>query len=156
MCAIFGVRNGYRGFYQLRGGRRARDGAQIVDTIDRRGFNQVCAIGGEGTMRGLVRIFEGVQRLGVPVAAAGVPKTVDNNVGIIDRSFGFHTAVEAAQRAIAAAHVEPRARRNRVGLVKLVGRSADHMALHATAATSTAASSPRRISTSAFGCGGGC
>ncbi|ONM55740.1 ATP-dependent 6-phosphofructokinase 2, partial [Zea mays] len=70
-------------------------------------------------MRGLVRIFEGVQRLGVPVAAAGVPKTVDNNVGIIDRSFGFHTAVEAAQRAIAAAHVEPRARRNRVGLVKL-------------------------------------
>lgn len=127
-----------------------------MDTIDRRGFNQVCAIGGEGTMRGLVRIFEGVQRLGVPVAAAGVPKTVDNNVGIIDRSFGFHTAVEAAQRAIAAAHVEPRARRNRVGLVKLVGRSADHMALHATVATSTAASSPRRISTSAFGCGGGC
>lgn len=90
------------------------------------------AIGGDGAMRGLVRIFEGVRRLGVPVAVAGVPKTVDNNVGIIDRSFGFHTAVEAAQRAIAAAHVEPRARRDRVGLVKLMGRSADHMALHAT------------------------
>lgn len=64
------------------------------------------AIGGDGAMRGLVRIFEGVRRLGVPMAVAGVPKTVDNNVGIIDRSFGFHTAVEAAQRAIAAAHVE--------------------------------------------------
>lgn len=153
--AVFGVRNGYRGFYSeddepvplepatvrhwhkaggtaLGTSRGGFDLGRIVDAIGRRGFNQVYAIGGDGTMRGLVRIFEEVRRRGLAVAVAGVPKTVDNDVGVIDRSFGFHTAVEAAQRAIAAAHVEAESAANGVGLVKLMGRSAGHMALHAT------------------------
>jgi 6-phosphofructokinase 1 len=137
--AIFGVRNGYRGFYSeeeeeplplepatvhhwhkvggtvLGTSRGGFDLARIVDAIDRRGFNQVYAIGGDGTMRGLVKIFEEVRRRGLPVAVAGVPKTVDNDVGIIDRSFGFHTAVEATQRAIAAAHMEAESAANGVG-----------------------------------------
>ncbi|KAF0913836.1 hypothetical protein E2562_024921 [Oryza meyeriana var. granulata] len=85
------------------------DLARIVDAIERHGFNQVYA-----------------------VAVTGIPKTVDNDVGIIDRSFGFHIAVEAAQQAIAAAHVEAESAVNGVGLVKLMGRSAGHIALHAT------------------------
>ena len=48
---------------------------------------------------------------------------VDNNVGIIDRSFGFHTALEAAQRASTAA--------NDVGLMKLMGQSTSHIAMYA-------------------------
>ncbi|CAD6224493.1 unnamed protein product [Miscanthus lutarioriparius] len=153
--AIFGVQNGYRGFYSEEdeplplepatvhhwhkvGGTvlsTSRDGfdlARIVDAIDRRGFNQVYAIGDDSTMRGLVRIFEEVRRRGLPVAIVGVPKTVDNDVGIIHRSFGFHTTVEAAQRAIGAAQVEAESAANGVGLVKLMGRSAGHITLHAT------------------------
>jgi len=42
---------------------------------------------------------------------------------VIDRSFGFDTAVEEAQRAINAAHVEAESMENGVGLVKLMGRN---------------------------------
>lgn len=41
---------------------------------------------------------------------------------VIDKSFGFDTAVEEAQRAINAAHVEAESVKNGVGLVKLMGR----------------------------------
>jgi 6-phosphofructokinase 1 len=56
------------------------------------------------------------------VVVAGIPKTIDNDIEIIDKSFGFDTAVEEAQRAINAAHVEAESIQNGVGLVKLMGR----------------------------------
>lgn len=95
-------------------------------------FRQVYIIGGDGTMRGMVEIFNEIQRRKLNIAVAGIPKTVDNDVGIIDRSFGFQTAVEMAQQAISAAHTEAESAVNGVGLVKLMGRSTGHIALHAT------------------------
>lgn len=83
-------------------------------------------------MRGAVKIFDEVRRRRLKVAVAAIPKTVDNDIGIIDRSFGFQTAVEMAQQAISAAHVEAESAVNGVGLVKLMGRSTGHIALHAT------------------------
>lgn len=83
-------------------------------------------------MRGAVSIFEEVQRRKLKISITGIPKTVDNDVGIIDRSFGFQTAVEMAQQAINAAHVEAESAVNGIGLVKLMGRSTGHIALHAT------------------------
>ncbi|KAG6483219.1 hypothetical protein ZIOFF_059861 [Zingiber officinale] len=56
------------------------------------------------------------------VAVAGIPKTIDNNIAVIDKSFGFGTAVEEAQRAINATHVEAESVKNGIGLVKLMGR----------------------------------
>ncbi|KAK3007157.1 hypothetical protein RJ639_017237 [Escallonia herrerae] len=151
---IFGVKSGYRGFYSgeaavrldpkmvhnwhRRGGtlletsRGGFDLDKIVNAIQDRGFNQVYIIGGDGTMRGAVKIFNEVRRRKLEIAVTGIPKTVDNDVGIIDRSFGFHTAVEMAQQAINAAHVEAESAVNGVGLVKLMGRSSGHIALHAT------------------------
>lgn len=93
---------------------------------------QVYCIGGDGTMRGAVKIFEEIQRRKLYVSLTGIPKTVDNDIGIIDRSFGFQTAVEMAQQAINAAHVEAESAVNGIGLVKLMGRSTGHIALHAT------------------------
>ncbi|KAJ6317131.1 hypothetical protein OIU78_020249, partial [Salix suchowensis] len=49
-------------------------------------------------MRGAVSIFNEIQRRKLNIAVAGIPKTVDNDIGIIDRSFGFQTAVEMAQQ----------------------------------------------------------
>ena len=43
---------------------------------------------------------------------------------VIDKSFGFDTAVEEAQRAINAAHVEAESTENGIGIVKLMGRCA--------------------------------
>ncbi|KAI5443292.1 phosphofructokinase beta-subunit [Lathyrus oleraceus] len=57
-------------------------------------------------MRGAVKIFNEIRQRKLNIAVVGIPKTVDNDIGIIDRSFGFQTAVEMAQQAISAAHVE--------------------------------------------------
>ncbi|KAK4838431.1 hypothetical protein QYF36_013660 [Acer negundo] len=152
---IYGIQAGYRGFYSTdmaplqlnpkmvhgwhktggtllqtsRGGFHLQN---IVDAIQRYGFNQVYIIGGDGTMRGAVKIFDEIRRRKLNIGVVGIPKTVDNDVGIIDRSFGFQTAVEMAQQAINAAHVEAESAVNGIGLVKLMGRSTGHIALHAT------------------------
>ncbi|PSS04647.1 ATP-dependent 6-phosphofructokinase [Actinidia chinensis var. chinensis] len=93
---ILGVKAGYRGFYST--------------------AEPVFIIGGDGTMRGAVKIFDEIRRRKLNVAIVGIPKTVDNDVGIIDRSFGFQTAVDMAQQAINAAHVEAESAVNGVGL----------------------------------------
>ncbi|KAM0051820.1 putative 6-phosphofructokinase [Helianthus debilis subsp. tardiflorus] len=150
---IFGIKAGYRGFYSgdpirldpklvhnwhKRGGtvletsRGGFDLHKIVDAIEKHGFNQVYIIGGDGTLRGAVQIFNEIQRRKLNVAVTGIPKTVDNDVGIIDRSFGFQTAVEMAQQAISAAHVEAESAPNGIGLVKLMGRNTGHITLNAT------------------------
>ncbi|PQM36330.1 ATP-dependent 6-phosphofructokinase 2 [Prunus yedoensis var. nudiflora] len=85
-------------------------------------------VGGDGTMSGAVEIFHEICRRKLNIVT-GIPKTVDNDVGIIDRSFGFQTAVEMAQQAISAAHVEAESAVNGIGLVKLMGRSTGHIAL---------------------------
>ncbi|GKE09600.1 ATP-dependent 6-phosphofructokinase 2 [Tanacetum coccineum] len=150
---IFGIKAGYRGFYSMvpvrldvkmvhdwhkRGGtvletsRGGFDLDKIVNAIEDHGFNQVYIIGGDGTLRGAVKIFNEIQRRKLYVGVAAIPKTVDNDVGIIDRSFGFQTAVEKAQQAISAAQVETESAPNGIGLVKLMGRSTGHIALSAT------------------------
>ena len=93
---------------------------------------QVYIIGGDGTLRGAVKIFNEIQRRKLYVGVSAISNTVDNDVGIIDRSFGFQTAVEKAQQAISAAHVEAESAPNGIGLVKLMGRSTGHIALSAT------------------------
>ncbi|KAL5981362.1 phosphofructokinase beta-subunit [Asimina triloba] len=150
---ISGVLSGYRGFYSsepmpldpklvnnwhkiggtaIETSRGGFDLKKIVDAIEARGFNQVYIIGGDGTMRGAAKIFNEICRRKLTIAVTGIPKTVDNDVGIIDRSFGFQTAVEMAQQPINAAHVEAESAVNGIGLVKLMGRSTGHIALHAT------------------------
>lgn len=83
-------------------------------------------------MRGALAIFEEIKRSKLNIAVAGIPKTVDNDVGIIDRSFGFQTAVEMVQQSISAAHLEAESAVNGIGLVKLMGRSTGHIAVYAT------------------------
>lgn len=153
---VLGINGGYRGFYarntvpldpkivndiHKRGGtilgtsRGGHDTKKIVDSIQDRGINQVYIIGGDGTQRGASLIFEEVRRRGLKVAVAGIPKTIDNDIPVIDKSFGFDTAVEEAQRAINAAHVEAESVENGIGLVKLMGRNSGFIAMYATLAS---------------------
>lgn len=152
---VLGIEGGYRGFYSRntipltpkivndihkRGGtvlgtsRGGHDTMKIVDSIQDRGINQVYIIGGDGTQKGAAVIFEEVRRRGLKVAIAGIPKTIDNDIPVIDKSFGFDTAVEEAQRAINAAHVEAESAENGVGVVKLMGRYSGFIAMYATLA----------------------
>ncbi|KAF8113980.1 hypothetical protein N665_0043s0052 [Sinapis alba] len=153
---ILGIDGGYRGFYakntvsldskvvndiHKRGGtilgtsRGGHDTTKIVDSIQDRGINQVYIIGGDGTQRGASVIFEEVRRRGLKVAVVGIPKTIDNDIPVIDKSFGFDTAVEEAQRAINAAHVEAESIENGIGVVKLMGRYSGFIAMYATLAS---------------------
>lgn len=153
---ILGIEGGYRGFYSkntmkltpkvvndihkrggtfLRTSRGGHDTTKIVDNIQDRGINQVYIIGGDGTQKGAAKIYQEVERRGLQVAVAGIPKTIDNDITVIDKSFGFDTAVEEAQRAINAAHVEVESVENGVGIVKLMGRYSGFIAMFATLAS---------------------
>ncbi|XP_050386753.1 ATP-dependent 6-phosphofructokinase 4, chloroplastic [Argentina anserina] len=153
---ILGIEGGYRGFYSkntlkltpkvvndihkrggtfLRTSRGGHDTNKIVDNIHDRGINQVYIIGGDGTQKGAALICKEVEKRGLQVAVAGVPKTIDNDISVIDKSFGFDTAVEEAQRAINAAHVEVESVDNGVGIVKLMGRYSGFIASYATLAS---------------------
>jgi len=154
---VHGVQMGYRGFYtaeldtillndvylkgiQHRGGsvlgttRGGFDLGLIVDSIASRGFNQVYIIGGDGTHRGAYKIFEECIRRRLMVSVVGIPKTIDNDIAIIDHSFGFVTAVQEAQRAIRAAYVEATSGYNGIGLVRLMGRNSGYISMMATLA----------------------
>ncbi|KAI8534827.1 hypothetical protein RHMOL_Rhmol10G0127000 [Rhododendron molle] len=63
-----------------------------------------------------------IRRRGLKVVVAGIRKTIDNDIPVIDKSFDFDNAVEEAQHAINAAHVESDSIENGIGLVKLMGR----------------------------------
>jgi 6-phosphofructokinase 1 len=109
------------------------DGDKIIEFLLKHGINQLYVIGGDGTHRGALAISEDVIARNLNISVTGIPKTIDNDVDIIDRSFGFQTAVEAAQLAIESAKTEAKCNLpNGIGIVKLMGRSAGFIASHAT------------------------
>ncbi len=108
---------------------------EMVDTIERHDLQILFAIGGDGTLRGAKAIHEELQRRGKKVAVVGVPKTIDNDVAYVDKTFGFDTAVEVARLALNGAHTEAASAENGVGLVKLMGRDAGFIAAAATLAS---------------------
>lgn len=69
------------------------------------------------------------------VAVVGVPKTIDNDILHMDKTFGFDTAVEEAQRAINSAYIEAHSAYHGIGLVKLMGRSSGFIAMQASLAS---------------------
>jgi 6-phosphofructokinase 1 len=107
----------------------------MVDTLQARGIDLLFAIGGDGTMRGAHAIAEEVERRGAKISVVGVPKTIDNDIAFVDKTFGFETAVAMARVAIDAAHTESLSVMNGIGLVKLMGRDAGFIAAHATMAS---------------------
>jgi len=154
---ILGIRYGFRGFYdreqkpivltkkvvegiQLEGGTilgTSRGGAnmkEIVKRIDMWGINMLFVVGGNGGNAGANAIHNYCKQHDVHCAVVGVPKSIDNDILMIDRCFGFETAVDEAQRALLAAKVEASSARNGIGLVKLMGRQSGFIAMQASLA----------------------
>ena len=114
--------------------RGAQDPGEIVDCLERMNLSSLFVIGGDGTLRGAMRIAGVIAERGLKIAVVGVPKTIDNDIPYIDQSFGFQTAFGQATASIRAAHVEAKAAPNGVGLVKLMGRHSGFIACYASLA----------------------
>jgi 6-phosphofructokinase 1 len=108
--------------------------SDMVDTLERLGIRLLFVVGGDGTLRGAQAIADEVRRRGKAIGVIGIPKTIDNDIGYIQQSFGFETAVIESQHAIRAANSEASGARNGVGLVKLMGRHSGFIAAYATLA----------------------
>ena len=120
----------------LKTSRGAQDIEEIINTMLHYGVNILFTIGGDGTQRGARDIAEGIKKRNLPISVVGIPKTIDNDISLIQRSFGFETAVDATWEIINNAHSEAKAFRNGVGLVKLMGRESGWIAASASLANS--------------------
>ncbi|MDX2081938.1 MAG: ATP-dependent 6-phosphofructokinase [Terrimicrobiaceae bacterium] len=115
--------------------RGPQDVHRMVDRLQELGVNILFVIGGDGSQRGARAIDEEARRRGAKLAVVGVPKTIDNDMIYMDKSFGYETAAAAAVQAVHAAHTEARSARGGVGLVKLMGRHSGFIACAAAIAS---------------------
>lgn len=128
----------YFGGSFLGSSRGQRDTKVMVNRLEALGVNMLFVIGGDGSQRGAKDMYEEARRRGSQMAIVGVPKTIDNDLMFMDRSFGYQTAFAMACQAVTAAHTEARGARNGLGLVKLMGRDSGFIACSAALATGEA------------------
>ncbi len=157
--SVIGIRGGYRGLDPKRGKRPIELTDDLVEDIHKEGgtmlgtsrgpvdtgvavdflinneVNILFTVGGDGTQRGGNDLFEEARKRGHELAVVGIPKTIDNDVHFVTRTFGFDTAVDEAVRVINSAHTEARSVDNGVSIVKLMGRHAGFIAAAATVAS---------------------
>ncbi|MBP5544149.1 MAG: ATP-dependent 6-phosphofructokinase [Kiritimatiellae bacterium] len=155
---IYGIRYGYRGLVSehnltplmldndvvdtvhtlggtiLGSSRGQQDTMKIVDTLERMNINILFCIGGDGSLRAARDIAEACKDRRLAVSVVGVPKTIDNDLNFVGRSFGFETAVAETSRIIQAAHIEAKGTVNGIGLVKLMGRDSGFITAYAAVA----------------------
>jgi 6-phosphofructokinase 1 len=103
----------------------------MVETLVDLGISVLFVIGGDGTMRGAMKLTDVIAERGLDIAIVGVPKTIDNDIPYTDQSFGFQTAFAQATGFIASVFVESQAAENGVGIVKLMGRHSGFIACYA-------------------------
>jgi 6-phosphofructokinase 1 len=155
---ILGIRYGYEGFISkynhsvieltapmvsdihLSGGsflgmsRGDQDVKEIVDTLEILNVNILFCIGGDGTLKGAHAIYEEITKRKLKISVAGIPKTIDNDIDLIQKSFGFETAFSIANDIIRNAHNEAQGAYNGIALVKLMGRDSGFIAASAALA----------------------
>lgn len=110
------------------------DCVKIVDALEYYGINILFTIGGDGTIRGAIKIVEEIEKRGLNISVVGIPKTIDNDIPFISKTFGFETAFSAAVEAIRCAHAEAKGAPNGIGIVKVMGRDSGFIAAQASLA----------------------
>ena len=111
--------------------RGEQDVSQIVDTLVAQNVNILFCIGGDGTLRGAHAIHEEISRRKLDISVGGIPKTIDNDINLIDKSFGFETAFDIANEIISCAHNEAIGAYNGISVLKLMGRYSGFIAAYA-------------------------
>jgi 6-phosphofructokinase 1 len=157
---IFGIKYGYQGLnpkYELSplllnpdvvddihtsGGtilgssRGEQSPEEMVRTLDRQNIHILFTIGGDGTQRGAHAIVEECRKRGMQLSVIGIPKTIDNDLNFMDKTFGFETAVQSAAGILSCAHNEAKGCFNGLGMVRLMGRDSGFTAAYASLANS--------------------
>jgi 6-phosphofructokinase 1 len=121
-----------RGGSILGSSRGGQDIDDVIDCLERMNIGVLFMIGGDGTLRAADQLAEKIIERGLKISVVGIPKTIDNDIHMVSRSFGFDTAVHVATQAIVGAHNEALGYPNGIGLIKLMGRYSGFIA--ATAA----------------------
>lgn len=116
--------------------RGNQDPKEMVDTLERMKISLLFCIGGDGTLRGAKSIADEISKRGLPIGVVGIPKTIDNDLSFVEKTFGFETAVQASVDIITSAHNEAEGADNGIGIVKLMGRDSGFIAAAATLANS--------------------
>jgi 6-phosphofructokinase 1 len=159
VAGVLGFRYGYEGLVSQRGhepvmltreavvdihheggttlgsSRGDQDARAMVDRLEELDVGVLFVVGGDGTLRGAMKIVEEVARRDRLISVIGIPKTIDNDIHFIDKSFGFESAFSAAVDVIRGAHVEATGARNGIAVVKLMGRHSGFIACHAAIAS---------------------
>jgi 6-phosphofructokinase 1 len=123
-----------RGGSVLGSSRGPQNVEEIVDCLERLNIGILFMIGGDGTLMAATRIVAAILERNLKISVVGVPKTIDNDIYMVSRSFGFDTAVDVATRAIMSAHNEAQGYPNGIGLLKLMGRHSGFIAATASLA----------------------
>ena len=118
--------------------RGPQPASEMVSQLEAHGVQALFVVGGDGSQRGARDLYEEVARRGGRISVVGIPKTIDNDLLYMDRSFGYLTASSEAFRTIEVAHAEARGARNGIGLVKLMGRDSGFIACAAALASAEA------------------
>ena len=158
--STLGIRYGYRGFIPkygydpieltpdmvkgihenggsfLSSSRGEQDTGEMVDFLQQKGISLLFTIGGDGTLRGAHEIAEEVRRRKLAIAVIGIPKTIDNDISFVERTFGLETAFSIASESIRAAHTEAIGAPFGIGIVKVMGRMSGYIAANAALALS--------------------
>jgi 6-phosphofructokinase 1 len=111
--------------------RGEQDIEKMVDTLEILNINILFCIGGDGTLRGAHDIHKEIDKRKLKISVAGIPKTIDNDIDLIQKSFGFETAFSIANDIIRYAHNEASGAFNGIALVKLMGRDSGFIAASA-------------------------
>ncbi len=106
----------------LSSSRGPQDPAVMVDYLVSLNVDMLFCVGGDGTMRAAEKLTAEIRRRQASVCVIGIPKTIDNDLSLIEKSFGFDTAIEKTVEAVRSAHVEAKGAFNGIGLVKIMGR----------------------------------
>lgn len=155
---IFGVRYGYEGLnpemghgfmdlspdkvkdiHQFGGtilgsSRGGQSVSVMVDTLVTNNIDMLFTVGGDGTLKGADAIGEEIKKRGLDISVIGIPKTIDNDVDIIDKSFGFETSFDIASPILRDAHNEASGAYNGISIVKVMGRDSGFIAASAALA----------------------
>ncbi|MEN6320055.1 MAG: ATP-dependent 6-phosphofructokinase [Syntrophaceae bacterium] len=118
----------------LSSSRGMQEPAEMVNTLKRMNMDILFCIGGDGTMRGARFIAEEITKRNLSISVIGIPKTIDNDLTLIQKTFGFDTAISEAEKVIQCSHVEAQGAPMGIGLVKIMGRLSGHIAAGAALA----------------------
>jgi len=123
---VYGIQN--TGGSMLGSSRGTQDIGMIVDCLERMSAGILFLVGGDGTLKASKKIAEEIEHRNLKISIIAIPKTIDNDIYLVSRSFGFDTAVDVATLAIKGAHNEAVAYPNGIGLIKLMGRHSGFLA----------------------------